>query len=297
VKEQRISMEQPLDLAKWLEIVIHDFISHSPKNTLRNTADEKAWDDPLVGFSRGDDPLYEAYKEYVGPFHWTPWEIFTQTFPEIKLAPEDLTVISWILPQTKATKTDNRKQKTLPAERWARARLYGEETNNELRRHVVAVLTGRGYKAVAPVLSPLWSQKKSDLYGFASTWSERHVAYASGLGTFGLCDGLITPRGKAMRTGSVVANIQIPATSRPYVDRHAYCLFYANGTCKKCISRCPVGAISEAGHDKVKCYSYAYGGALEHIKSHYGFEVGACGLCQTKVPCESGIPTKSSGKK
>ncbi|HVO65320.1 MAG TPA: hypothetical protein VMT12_02465 [Syntrophales bacterium] len=291
-------MEQTSDLAKWLEIVIHDFISQSPKNTLQNKANEKAWDEPLVGFSRGDDPLYEAYKEYIGPFHWTPWEIFTQTFPEIKVTPKDLTVISWILPQTEITKADNRKQKTNPAERWARARLYGEETNNQLRNQVVAVLQSKGYKAVAPVLSPLWSQKKSDLYGFASTWSERHAAYAAGLGTFGLCDGLITARGKAMRVGSVVANIQIPATFRPYDDRHAYCLFYTKGTCKKCADRCPVGAISEAGHDKAKCYSHAYGAALDHIKSLYGFEVGSCGLCQTKVPCESGIPVKTSrGKK
>ena len=290
-------MEQLVDLAKWLEVVVHDFISHSPKNTLQNKANEKAWDDPLVGFSRGDDPLYEAYKEHVGPFHWTPFEIFTLTFPKFKAAPEDLTVISWILPQTEATKADNRKQKTNPAERWARARLYGEETNNQLRSHVVAVLQGKGYKAVAPVLSPLWARKKSTLHGFSSTWSERHAAYASGLGTFGLCDGLITARGKAIRIGSVVAKTPIPATPRPYDNHHAYCLYYAKGACKKCASRCPVGAISAAGHDKVRCRSHAHGEAAHYIKSLYGFEVDACGLCQTNVPCESGIPIKKAREK
>ena len=66
-------------------------------------------------------------------------------------------------------------------------------------------------------------------YVFASLLSERHAAYAAGLGTFGLCDGLITPKGKAMRCGSVVARIQIAATPRPYEDHHAYCLFYAKG--------------------------------------------------------------------
>jgi len=35
-----------------------------------------------VGFSSGDDPIFEAYKEHVGPFHLTPLEIFTQTFPD-----------------------------------------------------------------------------------------------------------------------------------------------------------------------------------------------------------------------
>jgi epoxyqueuosine reductase len=294
MEEQRISVERPVDLAKWIETVIHDFINYSPENTLQNRSNEKAWNDPLVGFSRGDDPLYEAYKHHVGPFHWTPWEIFIQTFPEIKASPQDLTVISWILPQTEATRADNRKQKIYPAERWARSRLFGEEANEKLRGHVVTVLQMKGYKAVAPVLSPQWERKISDLYGFASTWSERHVAYASGLGTFGLCDGLITDRGKAIRAGSVVAHIHIPPTPRPYHDHHAYCLFYAQGACKKCVSRCPVGALSEAGHDKVKCCNHTHKGSHDYIKSHYGFEIDACGLCQTKVPCESRIPLVKS---
>jgi len=290
-------MTEQTDLANWVEGIIREFINSSPENTLQNEDNEKAWNDPLVGFSRGDDPLYEDYKTHVGPFHWTPLEIFTQTFPEARVAPQDLTVISWILPQTEATKIDSRKQKKYPPERWARARLYGEEVNNKLRRHVVAALQGKGYRAVAPILSPQFSRQTSDSYGFASNWSERHAAYASGLGTFGLCDGLITPRGKAVRVGSVVAQIHIPATARPYVDHHAYCLFYTQGTCKKCVTRCPVGALSEAGHDKVKCYNHSYGNSLKHIKSLYGFEVGSCGLCQTKVPCESRIPAKVSGKK
>ncbi|MCJ7596089.1 MAG: hypothetical protein MUO52_15090, partial [Desulfobacterales bacterium] len=62
----------------WLEDIIKDFIMISPENTLKNRANDKAFDDALIGFSRGDDPLYEAYKEHVGPFHWTPHEIFNQ---------------------------------------------------------------------------------------------------------------------------------------------------------------------------------------------------------------------------
>ena len=29
-----------------------------------------------------------------------------------------------------------------------------------------------------------------------------------------------------------------------------------------------------------------------YIEATYGFEGKGCGLCQTKVPCESGIPVK-----
>ena len=77
---------------------------------------------------------------------------------------------------------------------------------------MVDALQNSGLEALAPQLSPHWERNESGRYGFASNWSERHAAYASGMGTFGLSDGLITPKGKAMRCGSVIANIQIPAT-------------------------------------------------------------------------------------
>ena len=114
-----------------------------------------------------------------GAFHWTPMEIFTKTFPQLRVTPDQLTVINWVLPHTDATKSDNRKQTVYPSERWARARIYGEEVNVKLRKHVVATLRGLGWEAVAPMLSPLWETKTSERYGFASTWSERHAAYAS----------------------------------------------------------------------------------------------------------------------
>jgi ferredoxin len=278
------------DPAKWIEDVIRDFIEHSPENTLQGPFQEKAFENPLVGFSSGDDPLYESYKKVVGPFHWTPLEIFSPSFPGVSANAGELTVISWILPQTKATKADNRKERTYPAERWARARIFGEEVNVKLRNRVVDVLKKAGYDAIAPMLAPGWEKKLSDQYVFASTWSERHAAYAAGLGTFGLCDGLITPRGKAMRTGSVVARIEITPTPRPYDDHRAYCLFYSQGICGKCIKRCPVDALSKNGHDKIKCLQHLHPTTEEYVKANYHFDGYGCGLCQVGVPCESGIP-------
>jgi len=277
--------------ANWIESMIRDFINKSPENTLKNAKNEKAWADPLVGFSRGDDPLYQEYKKHVGPFHWTPLELFKLTFPSLEVTADQLTVISWILPHMESTKADLRREKVNPPESWARARIFGEETNVKLRKHVVATLKEAGVEAVAPMLSPQWAGKESEQYVFASTWSERHAAYAAGLGTFGLCDGLITPRGKAMRCGSVVAQIKVPATKRPYQDHHAYCLFFSKGTCGKCIQRCPANAITKAGHDKKKCRSYVQKTA-DYVKSQFHFDGYGCGFCQAGVPCESRIPVK-----
>ena len=274
-----------------IETMIKDFIRQSPENTLKNAANDKAWADPLVGFSRGDDPLYQEYKQHVGAFHFTPLEIFSKTFPQVQVTADQLTIISWVLPQTDQTKSDLRQETVNPSESWARARIFGEEVNVKLRKHVVATLQESGIEAVAPMLSPFWEWKNSERYGFASTWSERHAAYAAGLGTFGLCDGLITAKGKAMRCGSVVARIQIPPTSRPYKGHQAYCLFFSRGICKKCIQRCPAGAVTEAGHDKIKCKAYVEITA-KYVKANFGFEGYGCGFCQTGVPCESKIPEK-----
>lgn len=287
-----MSLKQPADPAAWISTVIQEFIKRSTANTLQNTANEKAFKDPLVGFSNGADPLYEGYKNYVGAFHWTPLEIFAQAFPDATVKPDQLSVISWILPHMEVTKADNRRETVYPSERWARARGYGEEVNATLRKYVVATLQAEGYKAIAPQLFPSWTRKTSEHYWLASTWSERHAAYASGLGTFGLCDGLITPRGKAVRVGSVVANIQIPPSRRPYTNHHAHCLFLTQGICGKCILRCPVGAITEAGHDKPKCFQHVEVDTVDYVLSHFGFDGYGCGLCQTGVPCESKIPIK-----
>jgi epoxyqueuosine reductase QueG len=277
------------DNATWVESVIKRFVNKSPENSLKNKANEKAWAEPLVGYSSGADPLYQFYKKDIGDFYFTPLEIFTKTFPGLNVTADQLTVISWVLPHTEATKIEHRKEKRFPTERWARARIFGENFNDALRRHVVDTLQRKGCEAVAPTLSPLWGSRGGGKYVIASNWSERHAAFTSGLGTFGLCDGLITSKGKAMRCGSVVANISIPPSKRLYTDYHAYCLFYAKGTCGKCIDRCPVGAISKSGHNKLKCQEHV-NAMWDYVRTHYGFDGYGCGLCQTGVPCESGIP-------
>jgi len=281
------------DPRPWIEGVIRDFIATSPLNTMGNETGEKAWDQALVGFTSGSDPIWQQYKEYVGPFHWTPWEIFSQHLPREKTGTEELTVISWVLPQRELVRDSIRRHKKYPSEEWARIRVFGEEFNTALRRHVVQTLKEAGHAAIAPLLAPNWTTVMSQRFSYASSWSERHAAYAAGLGTFGLCDGLITAKGKAMRAGSVVAKICLQPTPRPYANHRAYCLFYAEGTCGKCIDRCPVRAITEAGHDKEKCRQHLVR-SREYVREAYKFKGYGCGLCQVGVPCEAGIPVKAA---
>ena len=273
----------------WMTALIREYTANSPSNSLRNESKEKAWDEPLVGFSRGDDPIFQQYKEYVGPFHWTPLEIFQMTFPDVSVKPAELAVISWILPHTEAIKSDLRKQTKEPSEKWIRARIYGEQFNEELRRYVAETLVKAGHPAVVPTLSSKFKTENSERYGMASSWSERHAAYAAGLGTFGLCDGLITPKGKAIRCGAVVARLEVPPANRPYQDHHAYCLFYAKGICGMCTTRCPAGAVTKSGHNKAACAKQCNATA-QYADKQLGLKGYGCGFCQTGVPCESRIP-------
>jgi epoxyqueuosine reductase len=51
--------------------IVAEFIQTSPENSLKNEAHEPAWEEALLGFSAAPDPIYQAYKEHVGPFHFT----------------------------------------------------------------------------------------------------------------------------------------------------------------------------------------------------------------------------------
>ena len=58
-------------------------------------------------------------------------------------------------------------------------------------------------------------------------------------------------------------------------------------SCGTCIARCPVDAISlEKGKEHAPCSALLDQSQIIHAP-RYG-----CGLCQTAVPCESGIPQK-----
>lgn len=262
-------------------------------NALAPGLTEPAFAAPLTGYASGADPLFDWLRQDIGPdFYWTPADVFREAFPERSVRPEDLTVIAWVLPQTAQTLAVHRRCRDMPSLPWSQVRHYGEMINENLRRHVVAALAEQGIAATAPVLLPQWDRATSARYGFASRWSERHAAHACGLGTFGLSDGLITPAGKAVRVGSVVAELVLPPTPRPYARHDAWCLRASGVPCRSCIKRCPAGAISEAGHDKQLCFNY-----IRNITSPYvareqmpGIPVNSCGLCQAGVPCEHAIP-------
>ena len=269
---------------------ITEFARIRPENRLPYDKNYVIFDTPLVRFANGDDVIFRDYKAIIATTHITPREALAKTYDK---KPEELSerisVISWILPINEATRKSNRDETKIPTRVWSHTRWYGEFFNEALRRHVVELLKGMGYLATAPALEPYWARLENKYTGQYSNWSERHIAFAAGQGTFSLSDGFITERGIAHRCGSAVTDMPLPASERKAANPYANCLFYANGSCKACIARCPAGAITEKGHDKVRCAQYQRGD-IAYLLKEYEVGVQGCGLCQTKVPCEDRNP-------
>lgn len=289
---REISMfPEEMDLRQTLIRKIEHCVEKDPAN--RGEDGDRYFDAPLVGFASANDDLFVRYKSIIGPFHWTPAEALTNAYG--LGGPSAETVVCWILPITEKTRLSNRKEDRYPSRRWSRTRNYGEIFNDVLRKMVVDLIVERGGCAAAPMLLAEWSRVDDTDSGLASTWSERHAAFAAGLGTFSINDGFITPKGIAHRVGSVVTNLAIEPSTQPYGDYRENCLTCRGKTCGVCMSRCPVGAISLEGHDKALCQKYTHGPAFRKIAREYEAKHIGCGLCQTDVPCEGGIPERNAG--
>jgi epoxyqueuosine reductase len=284
------------NIAALIEKEITDFVMMDPSCRLSFLKDYAMWDKPLVKFADGDDPIFKEYKNIIAETHLTPREALAQGYGKKPgELPESISVISWVLPITEETRKSNRNETKVPSRLWSHTRWYGELSNDVLRKHMVEFLAAKGYMAVAPILQPYFKMFNNEK-GAYTNWSERHAAYAAGLGTFSLSDGFITERGIAHRCGNVVTSMVIPASPRTARGPYSNCLFHAGTDCRACINRCPAGAISEKGHDKNRCGQYlrTIGHTPAELKSGYDNDksVIGCGFCQTKVPCEFKNPVE-----
>ncbi len=279
---------------KWFEGFVADFVKNDPANSMKGEfAGEPIFADWLVGFVRGDDPLLYEYKEMIiGPFHYTPQEVMEWAAGRQGVkAPEpaSIAVVSFVLPQTDAIVDDNAEQERWCSARWAQGRLYGEIFCQKLMTAMLEELADKGVLAVAPDLMPDFRKRRYPEVGWASPWSHRHMAFAAGLGSFGMSDFFISERGAAHRCGSLVVALPLePNRERQPHHRHN-CLHHQTGGCLICSTRCPVGAISEAGHDKDRCSR----NVIRNITRNQlvnKVNIYGCGLCATATPCSQESP-------
>lgn len=275
---------------------IISFVASSQDNYVSDTdaidpvlAGLKLYEEPLIGIASADDPLFTTefkkdgviHPEYMSPAEWLPGA---------------KSVVSFFLPFTKAVKESNRLTLDEPyapgipqrcSTEWLHARIEGQAFVNHVTAYIQSLLEAAGFESICPTTSG----RLRMITPYLSTWSERHAAYAAGLGTFGLSKGLITKKGMAGRFGSVITTAEFPPTPRPYSDPFAYCTM-----CGACMGKCPVHAIDKVkgcalGKDQSICGPYVNGSFLPPHGPKQIVRYG-CGKCQCGVPCESGIPKR-----
>jgi hypothetical protein len=191
----------------------------------------------------------------------------------------------------------------------------------DISYYIVNILQMFGFKAIAPTFTT-WGQEfmmdfqyeRATSRDSISPCPEREWAVAAGLGTYGLPDMIITERGMAVTLTTIITSAKIPTSPKPGQE---YCLYYRNGSCRKCISRCPGQAISEDGRLAAKCDAGAAAAVnynLNYLKDRMVKELGdyssmsgnimwggnglgvpilafpTCGRCYTDVPCATKIP-------
>ena len=264
--------------------IAENFIEHSKENYIseeiaisKQVVGLKLFDAPIFAFGAADDEYFVLLKQpsAIGEHFMLPKEWL----------PNARTVISFFLPFSEEVRKGNSRNMTWPSEEWLHGRIEGQILLMKLCQHLKSELTNAGQESLIPVMDErFWSNTDGLAHEarFTSNWSERHVAFVCGLGTFGLSQGLITKKGIAGRFGTIITELYLPPDHRDYKDIYEYCTM-----CGKCVKNCPVNAISrESGKNHALCSEF-----LDETKSKHDPRY-ACGKCQVRVPCEFRIPKK-----
>jgi len=270
--------------------IASDFVENSEYNYIsneiaisKNVVGMKIFETPIFGFAASDDEHFTLFKDPT---------IIGEHFmlPNVWL-PQSKSVISFFLPFSNVVKKGNARGKLWPSEEWLHGRIEGQVFINKLCINLRSELINAGFNSLVPALDErFWAQtelnedSEHSEVSFTSTWSERHVAFVCGLGTFGLSKGLITSKGVAGRFGSIITELYLSPDTREYENIYEYC-----SMCGACVKKCPVNAISIAKGKNHKICSKFLNETSEKYKPRYG-----CGKCQIGVPCENRIPIKEN---
>ena len=225
------------------------------------------WRKPLLVTARVDD-RFQMLPKIASDEHLLPKD----------LLPSARTLIVFFIPFVKALIDENSPGK-FPCRNWG---VSYEATNaliGLIAEKIREQLAGHGYKSA---LTP--ATHNFDEVKLVSRWSHKHLAYLSGLGRFGVNAQLITPAGCAGRIGSLVTEAELGDT--PLVGPKELCLHKANKECLKCLGRCPVGALSEEGIDRRRCWTRLRLN-LNKTEALAGLEktTHVCGKCVVGLPC------------
>jgi hypothetical protein len=72
--------ESKKKLSDWLESEIKHFCRNADENSMDRKSGERLWDEPMVGYAGGDDPIFGQLKKDIGPFTGPRWKYLKKHF-------------------------------------------------------------------------------------------------------------------------------------------------------------------------------------------------------------------------
>lgn len=247
-----------MDAVHDLDRMIERFVRDSVVNARTKTA----YRTPVIGFADARDELFAALREACGPQHLLPSD----------LLPGARSVVAFFVPFTSALVKTNARAPQVARE-WVVAYVETNQLVSDICVGLSAELGKLGIRTgwVLPTY-------EFDADRLVAAWSHKHVAYAAGLGTFGVHQMLITPVGCAGRFGSVVIDAPLQPSGRTL---QTLCRHQRGEACLVCVRRCPAEALSTSGFARQRCYAH-----LLEVSANYS-DLGSaevCGKCATG-PC------------
>jgi epoxyqueuosine reductase QueG len=247
---------------------VESFVAEYPQST----GEPAIWRTPLVASARVDE-RFKILPRIAADDHALPRD----------LLPQARSVVIFFIPFQKTLAKENHKGE-IPCRNWGLAYQSTNRLIGRLSQHLKTDLEAHGD---ATELTP--ATHNFDPHRLMSRWSHKHLGYIAGLGRFGVNAQFITPKGCAGRLGSLVTAADLG--DHPLVTEEELCLHKRGHPCLACVKRCPVGAVSEAGIDRRRCWTRLNQNlneseALAGLDSH----THVCGKCQVLVPCSLRIP-------
>ncbi|MDR3076857.1 MAG: hypothetical protein LBU26_06115 [Synergistaceae bacterium] len=238
---------------------IDDFINKHCKDA----GFENIWREPAVKYADPSAPEIAGLKKTVCPEHYMPWDFME----------EPKSIISYFLPfkpEIAASNIDG----DAPSALWGEAYVRTNEMAARLNDRLVEAAENLGFKAAVPRGAFRISDEK--IY---SRWSQRHIAWIAGHGTFGINNMLIADQGSCGRYFSVVTALPVETDEPARVER---CMSKRDsGTCGVCVRRCPAEAFTPDGYDRAKCMEACAGNGRKLGNP----KAGVCGKCDVGLPC------------
>lgn len=243
------------------EVIIKFINGYCKENKIKNI-----WREPIVGFADANSNYIKNLPNIILTSHRLP----SDYLEDAKI------IVSYFLPFKKDIGQSN-KEDGIPSVLWGEAYIVTNEMATKINEHLINVLEKMGYKAADPGKAAEYNP-----IVLKSEWSQRHIAYQAGIGTFGINNMLISDKGSCGRYFSIITNLDIKP-DEPLKEEK--CKYKIDKSCGVCIQKCKIGALTYNSFDRVKC-------SKNCDKNGEIIGIGVCGKCDVALPCSYKNPLK-----